>query len=433
MEQQIGYCTTADGVRIAYATYGNDEAPPLVFMHAWLSQEAIWGIPEGQRFLQALARAGRLITFDYRGMGASQRDVLPNQPQTDAVDLQAVVDALDFGQLSLFSIDARGAYYASHHPDLVSRLILYAPTATYSPYSKETLAMIKGAWGMYTRAAASVIYPGGSAEELRAISDAARLSASPEWVIASGSARYDFRDDFRRVACPTLILHRTHDQTARFEKGKASASLIRGARFIALNGASHNPMWHHLDYMNILYDFLGVSPQDSLTGRGATAIILFTDIADSTALTERMGDAAFRAASRSLDSALRAAIREAGGRPVEGKVLGDGVMAVFESAAQAIDAARLCVAAATESELRLHIGVHAGDVIREEANVFGGAVNIASRICGLCAAGEILVSQTVRDLARTSAGVEFEDRGEHAMKGVGDPVRVFAIRPTSNI
>jgi adenylate cyclase len=86
------------------------------------------------------------------------------------------------------------------------------------------------------------------------------------------------------------------------------------------------------------------------------------------------------------------------------------------------------VVASAEVELPLHIGIHAGDVIREEGNVFGGSVNIASRICGMCEPGEILVSATVRDLARTSAGVAFEDRGEHTLKGIDDAVRVFAVR-----
>jgi adenylate cyclase len=109
-------------------------------------------------------------------------------------------------------------------------------------------------------------------------------------------------------------------------------------------------------------------------------------------------------------------------------VLGDGVMAVFASAAQAIDAARRCIALSAESELRLHVGLHAGDVIREADNVYGGAVNIAARICGLSQPGEILVSGTIRDLARTSAGAAFEDRGEHGLKGIEEPVRVFAVR-----
>jgi class 3 adenylate cyclase len=171
-----------------------------------------------------------------------------------------------------------------------------------------------------------------------------------------------------------------------------------------------------------------------------TAIILFADIVDSTALTERLGDAVFRERARALDDALRAAIRDAGGTAIDGKLLGDGVLATFPAASQAIDAAFKCNAAAEATDdgraealrLRLHIGIHAGDVIREANNVYGGAVNIASRISGLSAPGEVLVSDIVRGLARTSAGVTFEDRGEHALKGVADPQRVFAVRALSS-
>jgi class 3 adenylate cyclase len=164
-----------------------------------------------------------------------------------------------------------------------------------------------------------------------------------------------------------------------------------------------------------------------------TAIILFADIVDSTALTERLGDAAFRAKARELGPALRAVVRECGGTPVEGPTLGDGVLAVFTSAREAIEAALRCAAAGDDAGLPLHLGLHAGDVTREKDpdgrdNVYGGAVNIAARISGLSAAGEVLVSETVRSLARTSAGVRFEDRGEQALKGVGEAVRVWAVR-----
>jgi class 3 adenylate cyclase len=168
-------------------------------------------------------------------------------------------------------------------------------------------------------------------------------------------------------------------------------------------------------------------PGDAPTATG-TAVILFTDIVSSTALTEHMGDAAFRDASRALDEQLRTAIRDAGGTPIDGKVLGDGVMATFLSASQAIAAALRCSDVSASSELQLHLGIHAGDVIREPNNVYGGAVNIASRICGVSAPGEILVSDVVRGMARSSAGVEFEDRGEQPMKGVSDPVRLYEVR-----
>ena len=158
------------------------------------------------------------------------------------------------------------------------------------------------------------------------------------------------------------------------------------------------------------------------------AVILFADIADSTALTEQLGDAAFREKARELDTSLRAIIGESGGTPVEGKLVGDGLMAVFTSARQAIDCALHCDAAGESVGLQLHLGIHAGDVIREGNNVYGGAVNIAARIATASAPGELLVSDIVRGLARTSAGVSFDDRGEHELKGVAEPQRLYAVR-----
>jgi adenylate cyclase len=129
-----------------------------------------------------------------------------------------------------------------------------------------------------------------------------------------------------------------------------------------------------------------------------------------------------------VDEALRKAIAANGGTAIEGKLLGDGVLAVFGAAREAIACAQALHEAGRHAGLPLHVGIHAGEVIREEGNVYGGAVNIAARISGEAAAGETLVSGTVRDLARTSAGVSFEDRGERELKGVGEPVRVFAVR-----
>jgi class 3 adenylate cyclase len=129
-----------------------------------------------------------------------------------------------------------------------------------------------------------------------------------------------------------------------------------------------------------------------------------------------------------LDAALRQIIREQDGTPIEGKLLGDGVMATFASAHQAIECALRCRARSNDSQLPLHLGIHAGDVIREANNVYGGAVNIASRIADTSVPGEILVSETVRGLARTSAPVEFGDRGEYVLKGIADKHRLYAVR-----
>jgi len=216
------------------------------------------------------------------------------------------------------------------------------------------------------------------------------------------------------------------------------ASKIPDARYVEL-AKRDEPGWTE-EETRIVEDFLGIESEETRSEKelpSGTAIILFADIADSTALTERLGDAAFREKARELDEALRRAITSNGGTAIDGKLLGDGVLATFGAAREAI----ACAAAihglagsgvegrgsSPNDALLLHIGIHAGDVIREEGNVYGGAVNIASRVAGEAAAGETLVSGTVRDLARTSAGVSFEDRGERELKGVGEPVRVWAV------
>jgi class 3 adenylate cyclase len=159
-----------------------------------------------------------------------------------------------------------------------------------------------------------------------------------------------------------------------------------------------------------------------------TAVILFTDIADSTALTERLGDAAYVAKAGEFERTVRRAVRDCKGEDIEGVTLGDGVLAVFSSGTHAIDCATRAHECAREAGFRLHVGIHAGDVLRTGSAVHGGAVNIAARVCDAAPPGETLVSDTVRSLARSSTSVQFVDRGLHQFKGVSDPHQVFAVQ-----
>jgi class 3 adenylate cyclase len=239
------------------------------------------------------------------------------------------------------------------------------------------------------------------------------------------------------IRAPTLVVRHTGLTWLSMASTRNLVAEIPGARIVTIEGTYSDNI---AQAATAVADFLaGYAPGtaallealETATHRpmaaSGTAVILFADIADSTALTERLGDAAFRGKARDLDAALRAIIRGNAGTAIEGKLLGDGVLAVFTSARQAIEAALACGAAGSHAGLPLHLGLHAGDVIREDNNVYGGAVNIASRVSGLSAPGEVLVSETVRSLARTSAGVTFEDRGEQALKGVGEAVRVYEV------
>ncbi len=168
------------------------------------------------------------------------------------------------------------------------------------------------------------------------------------------------------------------------------------------------------------------SPEDALPE--GLVVVLMTDIVNSTPLTEELGDAAFRAKAKRLHEATIDAIRSYHGKPAEGNVLGDGVLAVFTSTADALKAAISCLHGAKASGLQLHVGLNAGDVMREGQTVYGGPVNIAARVTSMSKPDEILVTETVRALARTSISLEFDERGTQKLKGIEEPVNLYTPR-----
>jgi class 3 adenylate cyclase len=439
MEPPIQYARTDDGVSIAYWAIG--DGTPFVHM-PWFRMSHVqleWQIPEIKRWYEALAGRMRLVRYDGRGIGLSQRSVSDYSLDALVCDVEAVVDRLELPQFALFGLVHTGPVaiaYAARHPERVSKLVLWCTYARSSDYSQSseiqaTRDVMDKNWEMYTNTLAHVRLGWSEGEPARRFAAVMQQSVSPEALHASITAfkDLDVTELLPRVHCPVLLLHRRQLSWLPVDTAKDLASRLPDARLTLIEGESGAPYLGDADgVLNSITEFLGVgeAPLPRLAP-GGTAVILYADIAESTALTESFGDRAFRDKARELDGILRAAIRRSGGTPIEGKLLGDGVLAVFPSARQAIEAALACEREGSQADLPLHLGIHAGDVIREDSNVYGGAVNIASRIAGLAAPGEILVSETVRSLARTSAGVQFENRGEQSLKGIGDPVRVWAV------
>ncbi|MDP9237940.1 MAG: adenylate/guanylate cyclase domain-containing protein [Chloroflexota bacterium] len=450
---QIQYATTTDGVSIAYWTLGEGEPYIIAFTPGGSSIELEWEFPEAQWAYTQLAQHRTVVRLDFRGDGLSSHPGETLSLEGFCHDLDAVVDRLGVRRYALHG----GTFstkivlrHAAAHPDQVSALTLFRPTvATGSTHPENPavrlLAPLADAepeiWAeLIAVALAGLDDPAFTRRFARYL----RVFPVPagDRVVGpdlAGEARRaliaaDAASDLPNVVAPALVLHR---KTRWFDINisRAIAAALPNGQMAVVEGSLPYP-WDP-PMVETIQRFLGGAPQpvsgllQSVEAAGVpegTAVILFADIVDSTALTEQLGDAVFRRRARELDATLRAAIAENGGRTIEGKVLGDGVMAVFNAARHAINAAIRCREAAIAAELSLHLGIHAGDVIQEETNVYGGAVNIASRICVLSAPDEILVSATVRDLARTSAGVTFEDRGEHALKGVADAQRVYAVR-----
>lgn len=428
MDPEIRFCTSADGTRISYATYGRLGNVPVLTVSGWaFSQEVSWRTPPVRQFIERLAAGSGVIGYDRRGTGRSSREAPELSNDTEVADIEAVLESVGIETVDVFAYDSNPAVpFVARHPERVRRLVLYGASFEPRPYQR-AIPMIRNDAALGRRAIASVLYPQGPIELQKLWSNAVRDGMSQETHLRymEHDSRLDLRETARNIKVPTLVISAAKSNLTPREAEDA-ALLLADVRMVSFVGEEH---WYtDPDAMLApVLEFLGhgaVLAEQS----GGTAIILFADIADSTALTERLGDAAFREKARELDDVLRRVIAANGGQPVEGKLLGDGVLATFGAAREAIAAATDMHREVEYRGLQLHVGIHAGDVIREEDNVYGGAVNIASRVSGEAAPGETLVSQTVRDLARTSAGVSFTDRGERDLKGVSEPVRLFAVR-----
>jgi class 3 adenylate cyclase len=441
-EPRIQYAKTSDDINIAYWTMG--EGPPLVYMPPELPMSHValeLRIPAASEWYGGLARRHTLIRYDNRGAGLSQREGVDFSLESMLRDLEAVRSHLDLSSFALFSTRGCGPialHYAAAHPERVRELILWGTYASSADYLRGALiealvTLMQGDWDTFVDRAILLMVGRSAAGIAPRLGEFIRGAVTQDAYQAAFAARkeYDASTVLSQIRSRTLVVHRTGDHALSVDIARDLASRIPGASLALLEGDAGQPFIGDVDAaVRCVDEFLDAPQADDIhqieEPRGGTAIILFTDIVDSTALTERMGDAAYRALSRSVDVRVREGMQARGGTVVEGKVLGDGVMGVFTSAAQAIATARACVEIG--QELPMHVGLHAGDVTHEAGNVYGGTVNIASRICALSAPGEILVSDVVRGMARSSAGVEFEDRGEQEMKGVGEPVRVYAVR-----
>ena len=441
MAPRIQYVNRPDGTRIATCGVGKG-SPPLVLVSGMYSTiELCWAIPETLANIERLAEKRRVVVTDMRGAGFSSHESVDFSLDTLLGDMEAVVDSLGAPQVDLLAnlfMTLVAIAYTVKRPEKVRRLALFGAAAHGADLRmNEPLAALEPLaeidWKLYHQCRALVNF---------GWTDLARRAAEIQASQFNPEALASWRDQVRHhdvsallslVRCATLVMYRQGQGT--LDRGQEVAATIPDAQLVRIEHPGLTMAGDWESSMGIVEQFLDerLDSDTVLELPSGTAIILFADIVDSTALTERLGDAAFRDKARELDTALRTIIRENAGTPVEGKLLGDGVLAVFTSARQAIEAALACGKSGDDAGLPLHLGLHAGDVIRESdpdgrSNVYGGAVNIAARISGLSAPGEVLVSETVRSLARTSAGVEFEDRGEHALKGVGEAVRVWAVR-----
>jgi class 3 adenylate cyclase/pimeloyl-ACP methyl ester carboxylesterase len=452
MEQQIRFCTSADGTRIAYATVG--QGSPLVRVLCWFTHlEAEWTNPLWRGFIDGLSRRLFFVRYDGRGMGLSDRNVRDFSLEAHVHDLEAVVDAVGFERVALFGFSCGAApaiAYVARHPDRVSHLIVYGsfPRMSWALDTEEgrqvfeaTSTLVRQGWGSdlptYRQLFTSRFMPDADIESIRAFNELQRVSASGDNVVAFLTALrdVDVTPLLPRVTVPTLIIHRRDDTVCPFESGRELATGIPGARFLPLDGCNHFPLPNEPVRQTIceaIEEFLGEGQEaTAAVAPSALATILFTDMEESITLTRRLGDAKAQEVLRTHNSIIRDALRAHSGSEI--KHTGDGIMASFSSASRALECAIAIQRAfarhneTVQEPIRVRIGLNAGEPVAEERDLFGTAVQLAARVCAHAEPAQILVPIVVRDLA-AGKGFLFSDRGDVVLRGFEEPVRLYEVR-----
>lgn len=439
-----GYALTSDGVRIAYSETG--AGPPLVLVRGWITHlELMWAEPNFQAFVEALAHRFRVIRFDARGNGLSDREVDRPDLGDFVADVEAVIGAAGVDRCLLWGSSFGGPIaiaYAARCPERVERLVLEGtyPTWVDTRTAKQRrsigdlIRMLESSPEMATTAISYVTDPApGSRHEERA--RRIRASISPDYlgylyVLAS---RFDLVEEVARISAPTLVLHARDSQVFPARDAWELATAIPGARYVELDSGQHNP-WEGAAAAAIdaVCDFAGVgAARYDPPGKNRVSVIMFTDLVASTPMADQYGDLVAAGIQRSHDAIVAAAVTEHGGDVV--KFTGDGALARFSTASGALRAAdRIVEAAECQTgepdgpSLAIRVGLNAGEPIEEAGDLHGSAVNLAARVCGAAEGNEVLVSAAVRDLA-SGKGFHFSDRGRALLKGVSEPTRLFRL------
>jgi len=434
MRAPIRYARSGD-VNIAYQVTGDGELD-LVLVPGFVSHlELDWGDPRSAHFLDRLGSFTRLIRFDKRGTGLSDRPADLPDLETRMDDVRAVMDAVGSERAVLFGYSEGGPLsilFAAARPERVSQLVLYgayskrlrSPDYPWAPTEEERRAYageLEREWAF----AADMRRMCPSADEAMARwwEARARAAASPgaARALVEMNSQIDVRDVLPSVQVPTLVLHRTGDLDSRADEGRFIAERIPGARFVELPGADHSPWIDADQIVDEIQEFLTGERQPPPTRR-VLATIMFTDIVQSTERAVRVGDSDWRALLGAHDRAIRSELLRFSGEEI--KTTGDGFVAIFDGPARAIRSALAVSEAARELGLEVRAGVHTGEIERDVGDVHGVAVHATARIMGHAGPGEVLVSTTTKDLVAGS-GLTFADRGEHELKGLG-PRRLFA-------
>jgi class 3 adenylate cyclase len=443
---QTRYVKTSDGVHIGYQVYG---AGPLdlVISEGYISNiDAAWDLPVYAEFQSALARRARVIAFDRRGTGVSDRPTSPDKLALEKGmdDLGTVLDAVGSERAVIYGREsgaAVGLLYAAAHPDRTLGLVLHTPQVAYwqtpdfpwgfpEAFVEEWVRRIGESWGTADlwRWNLDGEEPGRAFtdDELEAWARWSRLCASPGAALAADLAERDLdvRSLLPHVHVPTLVLLVEGDKPL-FGAAPWIAQQIPGARYRELPGNHHWPRATDTELFVELDRFLADIREEQSSFDRVLATVLFTDIVDSTATAATMGDAGWRRVVDDHDRLIRGLVARYRGTYV--RSTGDGVLATFDGPARGVRCAEAIVDAVRSLGIEVRAGLHTGEIEHGGADLAGVGVHIGARVGALAGPGEVWASSTVKELTAGS-GLTFEDRGTHELKGVPDPWHLYRVR-----
>jgi class 3 adenylate cyclase len=433
----VRYARSGD-VNIAYQVVG-DGPRDLVLVPGFVSHlDVDWDNPEHAHFLRRLAGFSRLIRFDKRGTGLSDRPGGLPDLETRMGDVRAVMNAAGSDRAVLFGYSEGGpmsVLFAATYPEMTSALVLYGtyskrqdpdddyPWAATREERERYAKQVEEDWGW--EADISRMCPGADEAMARWWATRTRAAASP------GAARdlvlinslIDIREILSTIQVPTLVLHRAGDLDSKVEEGRYIADRIPGARFLELPGDDHVPWIDADQVVDEIEEFVtGVRPAPEPDRVLAT--VLFTDIVGSTAKAAELGDRRWRELLAEHQARVRLQLARFRGRELD--TAGDGFFASFDGPARAIRCACAIVDSLRDLGLDVRAGLHTGECEQLEGKVGGIAVHIGARVAAEARPGEVVVSRTVKDLVAGS-GIDFRERGSAKLKGVPGEWQLFLV------
>ncbi len=437
----VRYVERSDGLRIAYQVFG-DTGPDLVFLLGWPGHLVLqWQLPAFARFLTRLSSFSRLIVYDRPGTGLSDRGPTRQAFEERLNDTTCVLDAVGSERAALFGCHLGGRaalLFAATYPQRTRAVITFGAHPTtfadddypygMTPESLEGLATI-------IRAGMTVELQEGFFRQVSPEGDAVTAAWLRAFIASAGSpiegadevarlGSVDIRPILPTVHVPTLLMHRSGDRAADAGASRYMADRIQGARFVELPGTDHLPFLGDAEtVLDLTQEFLTGAPPVHQPDR-VLATIMFTDIVDSTGRAAALGDQRWRDILAAHDGAIRRILDLYRGREIH--TTGDGFLATFDGPARAIRCADVIRQEVRVLGLDVRIGLHAGEFELVGDDVGGIAVHIANRVMARADAGEIVCSRTVKDLTAGSDLV-FKDLGEHELKGIPDPWRLYRV------